>query len=351
MREIKAEETPRKTRLARAKAGTVTVREVALEAGVSTATVSRVLNGNAKVAPELKQIVQAAAQKLNYTPHAAARALASQRFTTVGAIVPTLEEPSFSTGVAALQRRLNERGYTLLLASSNYDPEEELRQVKALASHGVAGILLVGTRRLPMAYDILASKNIPYVHSWVLSDRGPCVGFDNEAVGRTVAKYLLDLGHTRFGVIAQSTGHSDRAEARLRGIRQALASHGVPPAEERLIERSHKIIDGQMAMNALMGLPTRPSAVICGTDTLAFGALVAAQNLGLNVPEAVSVTGINDVEFAAHLTPSLTTVQLPAEEIGLHSADYLLDRIDGRQVPERMPLQFRLIVRASTGRA
>lgn len=341
----------RKKRIPRPRAGAVTVHEVAKEAGVSVATVSRVLNGKATVAAELRQTVLLAAQKLSYTPHAAARALASQRFTTLGAVVPTLEDPNFSLGIAALQRRLHHSGYTLLLASSDYDPEEELRQVQALVAHGIAGLLLVGARRSPGTYAMLRAKAIPHVNTWVLDDSAPCVGFDNRAVGSTVADYLLELGHTAFGVIAQSTGHSDRAAARLEGIRHTLARAGVAPAQERLIERSHKIIDGQLAMRTLMQGPQRPTAVICGTDTLAFGALVEAAALGISVPHEVSVTGINDAEFAAHLNPTLTTVQLPAEEVGLHAANYLLDRIGGHQVVDRMPLQFRLVVRGSTARA
>lgn len=338
-----------KSRLRRPNGSAATVRDVAREAGVSVATVSRVLNGKSTVADVLRVNVERVSARLGYTPQAAARALATQRFTSVGAVVPTLEDASFSIGINALQQRLNKAGYTLLLASSNYDRDEELRQVRALAAHGVAGMLLVGARRAPEVYELLAAKHIPYVNTWVLDQLHPCVGFDNYSIGQVLANYLLDLGHREFGLIAQESPHSDRAAKRLAGIHDALALRGAPLPQQRLIERSHKIVDGQLAFQALMESPRRPTAVICGTDTLAFGALVQAASMGIRVPEEVSVTGINDLEFAAHLTPPLTTICLPADVVGQRAAEFLLGRISGKPVINATQIPFNLIVRSSTG--
>jgi LacI family transcriptional regulator len=176
-----------KKRLPRPSANTVTVREVAEAARVSMATVSRVLNGNTSVDRALCKRVTAAARRLGYIPHAAARALASQRSRTIGAVIPTLENINFAIGVAALQRRIAEAGYTLLLGSSNYDLKEELRQVKALAAHGVAGMMLVGARHAAGLYELLQAKKIPFVNTWVLDSGHPCVGFDNREIGRALA--------------------------------------------------------------------------------------------------------------------------------------------------------------------
>lgn len=339
-----------KPRVPRPRSGAATVRDVAAAAGVSVATVSRVLNGKTSVAESLRSTVLKAAQTLNFTPHAAAKALATRRFMTIGAIVPTLEDPNFAVGVAALQHVLNRRGYTLLLASSNYDSDEEFRQVQAMVGQGIAGLMLVGARRSASVYEMLDSQHIPYINTWVLDEKHPCVGFDNRAIGRTLANYLLDLGHTEFGIIAQHSPNSDRAAQRIAGVREALAEHGVQLLQERLIERSHKIVDGQLALRTLLQSPRRPSAVMCGTDTLAFGALVEAHAQGLRVPQDLSITGINDAEFAVHLTPPLTTIHLPAEEVGTRAADYLVGRIDGKTVVTRTPLQFSLIVRGSTSK-
>ncbi|MBV8394091.1 MAG: LacI family DNA-binding transcriptional regulator [Alphaproteobacteria bacterium] len=340
--------TRAKQRSPRPTANTITVREVAAAARVSMATVSRALNGNPGVAAELSARVLAAASKLGYTPHAAARALASQRSRTIGAVVPTLENGNFAVGIAALQRRLTAAGYTLLLGSSDYDRQEELRQVQALAAHGVAAMMLVGAHHAPGLYAFLEARNIPYVNTWVLDRARPCVGFDNREIGAALATHLIELGHTAVGVIAQVGERSDRAAQRVRGIRAALHERGLGPPQERFIERPHKIVEGQLALRALMAQARRPTAVICGTDVLAAGALIEARRLGVAVPEELSIAGINDVEYAAHLTPPLTTVRLPADEIGARAADYLLARVGGQPVAAVNRIEFELVVRAST---
>jgi LacI family transcriptional regulator len=337
-----------KVRQPRPKGNAVTARDVARAANVSVATVSRVMNDNAKVDVELRDLVRRVATSMGYTPHAAARALASQRSMSIGAIVPTLEDANFAVGIDCLQRRLTAAGYTLLLASSNYDQQEELRQVRALTAHGVAGLMLVGAQHAAETYEILAAKNIPYVNTWVLDDRHPCVGFDNRAIGRTLANYLLDLGHTEFGVIAQRSPESDRAAGRIAGIREALAARGLGLPQEQFIERSHKIVDGQIALRMLMTTRRRPTAVLCGTDMLAFGALVEARGMGISVPGELSIAGINDIDFAAHLTPPLTTVRLAVEQIGERAADFLLARANNQPAARAAPVPFSLIVREST---
>jgi len=346
---LPGQKPPAAKRAPRPRANSVTVRDVAQAAGVSPATVSRVLNGNERVASKLRTHVQRVAGELGYTPHAAARALASQRSRTIAAVVPSLEEPNFAIGVSALQQALTSAGYTLLLANSNYDEQEELRQVRALAAHGIAGMMLVGGRHDASVYELLQARRIPFVNTWMLDDRHPSVGFDNYQIGRTIANYLLDLGHTRFGVVAQRSPRSDRAASRLAGIRQALQDRGGRIVREYVIERFHRILDGQHGLRMLLEQPERPTAVICGTDTLAFGVLVEAQAQGLRVPADLSVTGINDVEFAAHLTPPLTTVRLTAAEVGTRAAEYLLARIEGRPVLNTTAIPFSLIVRGSTG--
>jgi LacI family transcriptional regulator len=236
----------------------------------------------------------------------------------------------------------------LLLASSNYGQAEELRQVKALAAQGVAGMLLVGATHANGLYEFLDAKKIPFVNTWVLDREHPSVGFDNREIGRALANYLLDLGHTEFGVIAQVTGNSDRAAARVVGVREALAARGLAPPLERLTEYPYKIVEGQLALRTLMQSARRPTAVICGTDNLAFGVLTEAERMGIAVPRELSIAGINDAEFAAHVNPPLTTMRLPADEIGARAAEYLLGRVDGRPVVALTEVQVSLIVRGST---
>lgn len=323
--------------------------DVALAAGVSTATVSRVLNGNSKVAPELQQRVRDISRHLGYSPHAAARALASQRSHTIGAVIPSLENQNFALGVFALQKRLREAGYTLLLACSYYDQHDELEQVRALIADGIAGLMLVGRSHSPALYALVEKHGIPLVNCWTIDPEHPYVGFDNVSIGRRLAEYLLDLGHTRFGVITQMTEHSDRAADRIAGVSAALEIRGLQLQREHLIQMPHKIIDGKHAMRALLQGPERPTAVICGTDLLAIGALAEAREAGIDVPGELSIAGINDIEFASFTTPPLTTMRLAADEIGTRSADYLLARIEGRQTGSQNIVPTDLIVRGTTG--
>ena len=342
--------TELKKRAPRRKSNAVSVMDVARAAGVSTATVSRVLNGNATVAVALQDRVREIAQNLGYTPHAAARALASQRSKTIGAVIPSLENQNFALGVFALQKRLGEAGYTLLLACSYYDQEDELKQVRALIADGIAGLMLVGRSHSPALYELLEKEQIPLVNGWTVDQHHPYVGFDNVAVGRRIAEYLLDLGHVNFGMITQMTQHSDRAADRIMGVRAALRARGLELRHEHLIEMPHKIIEGQMAMRALMQGPVRPTAVICGTDLLAVGALAEAHEAGIDVPGELSIAGINDIEFSSFTTPPLTTMRLAADEIGARSAEYLLAHIEGRPASSQNIVPTDLIVRGTTGR-
>lgn len=338
----------RAKRSRRSTGDTVTASDVARAADVSVASVSRVLNGNGAVSDAVRRRVEQAAKALGYVPHAAARALASQRTRIIGAVVPTLENATFAAAVEALQQRLSENGHTLLIASSRYDVAGEADRVRTLVAQGVDAVVLVGGQHDGEVVGFLTAKGIPFVNTWTLAPEAPCVGFDNIWVGRQLADYLMDLGHTDIGVIAGVTRNNDRAEARVEGIRQALAGRGLNLPKERMIERPYKILEGQLGLRALMAQPPRPTAIICGNDILAFGAMIECQKLGLKVPEDVSIAGIDDMEFAAQLHPPLTTVRVPADQIGARAADYLLARLAGESAPHRTEVAVDLIVRGST---
>jgi LacI family transcriptional regulator len=342
--------TGEKKRAPRRKSNSISVLDVAHAAGVSTATVSRVLNGSGTVGADLQERVRQIAAQLGYVPHAAARALASQRSKTIGAVIPSLENQNFALGVFALQKRIGQAGYTLLLACSYYDPDDELKQVRALIADGIAGLMLVGRSHSQALYDLLEKEQIPLVNGWTVDPVHPYVGFDNVSVGRRIADYLLDLGHEHFAMITQMTQYSDRASDRISGVRAALQARGLELRHEHVIEMPHRIIQGQIAMKALMQGPQRPTAVICGTDWLAIGALAEAREAGIDVPGELSIAGINDIEFSSFTSPPLTTMRLAAEEIGARSAEYLLARIEGRPVGSQNIVPTDLIVRGTTGR-
>lgn len=334
----------------RSKGNSAVLSDVARRAGVSTASVSRALNDPDKVSPGIRARVQAAVAELGYVPHGAARALASRRTRIIGAIVPTLDNAIFAACINALQRRLTRSAYTLLVACSEYAPTEELREAQALVSRGVDGIMLVGTRHDSGLYRLLAAKAIPFVNGWTYSADAeyPCIGFDNHRAATRIADYLLTLGHRRIGMVAGETRHNDRAEARVLGVRAALAERGLDLPPEYLIEQPYGIREGREALRQLWRLHERPTAVIGGNDVLAFGVLLEAIAQGIPVPRTLSVTGFDDLPLASHIQPPLTTVHVPSAELGTLAAEYLLARIAGQQPLARQELEVNLVVRATT---
>jgi LacI family transcriptional regulator len=330
-----------------------TIKDVARQAGVSIATVSRVINRPQAVGAAAIARVREAIGTLGYVPDRAARALVSGRFNAVGAIVPTIDNAIFAKGIQSLQSRLNESGYSLLLTSTEYEDDRELLALQSLIEHGVDGIVLVGTAHSPAMLRLLAQRKVPYVNTWTY-DRSlatPCIGFDNRAAMEKLTHYLADLGHVRVAMIAGVTRHNDRASERVAGVRAALATRGLALPDEWLIERPYTVADGRHAAARLLGGTRRPSAIICGNDVLAFGALFECQARGLRVPADISVTGFDDVDLASQVAPPLTTMRVPAIEMGRAAADYLVQRHAGRPTRDGVELQAELIVRTSTARA
>lgn len=324
------------------------MEDIAKAVGVSGATVSRALNGTGPVAPEVKSSITAAAARLGYVPQGAARAALSQRWPVMGAIIPHLENPNFAAGAEAMQARLRESGFGFVLASSGYDRKNELEKVMALVAHGAQGLMLVGAEHDPETLNFLQQRNIPFVVSWVLSKDMPSVGFDNvEAAGR-IATHLLDLGHTRIGAIAGITRDNDRARGRLDGLRRVLGERGLTLGQEALIERPYRIVEGQLALRALLGTPNPPTAVYCGNDMLAFGALIECGRQGIRVPQEISIAGFDDLDFASQIRPALTTLHVPAREIGVRTAEYLLARVAGEPAPPTIEITVGLMVRDTT---
>lgn len=325
--------------------------DVARAAGVSPATVSRCLNNPGIVRAAIREQVMAVIDELGYVPHAAARALASRRSRTIGAIFPSLESSLFGGTIGALQLRLAEAGYTLAVAGSGYDAAREHEHVRNLIASGVDGLVLVGAVREEKTYALMAQKNIPCVLLWVSDPdaRHVCIGFDNFQAAAKVTDYLLDLGHRKFAMISGRIKGNDRAAARLKGLKHALSTRNIAIVDERVVECDFGISQGRAAFRMLMTLVDPPTAVICGSEPFAYGAIFEAKAMGLDVPGDVSVTGFDNMELAAQITPGLTTVQTPQVEMGQIAGGYLLARLAGETVDAPSPLETTLIIRASTG--
>jgi LacI family transcriptional regulator len=327
--------------------------DVARMAGVSLATASRTLSDPDIVHPDTRKRVQEAVTKLGYVPHGAARALASKRSRTIGAVIPTLDNPIFASSIQAMQKRLAEDGYTLLLGSHEYDLDAELDVVSALVQRGVDGIVLVGTDHDPAVYRLLDKAGLPYELTWTL-DGGAfhhCLGFSNRAAAAQVALHLIGLGHRRFAMVSGLTATNDRARERVAGVAETLNAHGLRLAKGLLMEIEFSIHNGREALGRILAEDPSVTAIVCGNDILAIGVLIEAAARGIRVPGAMSVTGFDDIDLAREWTPALTTVRLPVSEIGQRAAERMLGRLDEETPPRIEEVHVELVERASSGPA
>lgn len=333
-------------------ASTPTLQDIADAANVSTATVSRVINNPENVRPALRVLVQAQIDALGYVRHGAARALASSKSYTIGALIPTLESAIFASGVNAIESVLVEAGYTLLLAVTNYDPDQEHRQIQKLIEQGVDGLILFGRDHTPETLELLHRQQCPFVMTWTYSDNStlPCIGFDNVAASNDVGNHLIGLGHTRIGVIAGITTGNDRARERVAGIRDALVTHGLQLHPHHVIEQPYELTGGREGLRQLMDLPSdkRPTAIFCGNDVLAIGAMLEAQHRGILIPNDLSIVGFDDLPMAEHLPPGLTTVHVPSKRMGAEAARYILNTATGKPIEDRVQLSTNLVLRGTT---
>ncbi len=294
--------------------------------------------------------VTAAAQCLRYVPHGAARALRSQRTFTVGAVIPTLANSLYAKATQALQKTLEERAYTLLLGCHEYDLADEVKVTRSLVERGIDGLVLVGAEHDDELFALLADFAIPHVLTWALDAAGrhSCVGFDNRVAAAQVAQYLLDLGHREFAMVAGITSGNDRARDRLAGVRDALAARGLEMSPQHVIDVPYTLAAGRAAMSGLLGLEARPTAVICGHDVLAMGAVMECRVREVAVPDDMSVTGFDDIEAASILAPPLTTVRIPMRAMGQAAAQQIFAQLDGDSGVRLTELAVELVVRGTS---
>jgi LacI family transcriptional regulator len=336
-----------------AKSGEASLRKVAEIAGVSTATVSRAMNSPELVSPELRERIASVVERLGWVPHGVARALATRRTGAIGAIFPTLTHGDFARAIEALQRELTRLGYTLLLACSEYDSGQEYQQVRKFIERGVDAILLVGAEHHHELNGLLERNHVPVLNMFVYAPEthGTSIGPDNHKALYRLTNHLIELGHRRFGVIAQDSLTNDRARARNQGIRDALAEHGLAVRPDHLTIGQWTIHEGRELFRRIINSIPRPTAVICGNGYLAVGALLESQKLGIRVPDDMSIVGYDDIEIMAELPIPITTVRVLSDEVGRRAARHIVARVEGSEIPQEFECDAEIVVRASSGPA
>lgn len=290
-----------------------------------------------------------AVEDLGYAPNFSAKTLAANKSGTIGAIIPTMENAIFARGLQAFQEELGEFGFTMLVASSAYKQELEAEQIRNLVARGVDALMLIGHDRDPETYRFLAKRGLPFVNAWAYTEAGKAcsIGFDNRDAMKALADRVLALGHTRIGVISAPRDHNDRARGRMDGIFDALRDHGLSPDDLTILDVAYSIRNGAEAFKLLMQQDEPPTAVLCGNDVLAVGAIGMAREMKIDVPGDVSITGFDDIELAQVSMPSLTTVHVPHREMGKQAARMLVNNLRDNTPLQDVKLNTRIVMRST----
>ncbi|MDE0388978.1 MAG: LacI family DNA-binding transcriptional regulator [Rhodospirillales bacterium] len=327
-------------------------KDVASAAGVSVATVSRTYNNPEVVREDARQRVLHAAKVLDYRPHPAAKALRLQRSHIVGAVIPTLDYAIYAHMINALQLALRDSGFSLFVATSGFDNAEVGAVATSLIDRGAEALLLVGVVDDDNFFYLAEMKQIPIVSTYSYREdfRVPFVGFDNFEATRRMTEYLLSLGHRNLAMITGPSRGNDRQQARMAAFQQALQDHGLSSPAPLIVEKQYAIAQGAEAARQILRDRPDTTAIVCNSDILAMGVLAECRRREIPVPGRLSVAGHDDHDIARFLDPPLTTVSVPADEMGRLAAESLLAALETQQPPGGFKLQTNLVIRESTAK-
>jgi LacI family transcriptional regulator len=330
----------------------VTIRDVARASGVSYSTVSRVLSGYEFVRETTRSRVMEAVEHLGYVANLQARSLAGGHSHIIGLLVPNLDNSYVGTITKGIDQELARANYDLMLYTTHRHPSKESFYVSAIANGLTAGLLLVAPL-VPTTYlNALREQNFPYVliDQADATDNSNIVDATNWQGTYEATRYLSALGHTRIAFIT-GTPTVRSAIDRLRGYKAALADCDIPAREELVVEGDYQQQAGYEATKSLLqSVAPPPTAILASNDLSAFGAMDAARECGLRIPDDISIIGFDDVPQASFVYPRLTTIHQPLEQMGRVAVKMLLEQIeDQSRPPQRVTLPTQLIIRDSCG--
>ncbi|TVS00259.1 MAG: LacI family DNA-binding transcriptional regulator [Rhodospirillales bacterium] len=320
-----------------------TIRQVAERARVSVATVSRVINRSAHVSPAAADSVRAAMRELGFRPNVIGRQLKTAASRTIGVMIPSLANPVFADTLQGIEDAARKVGYSLVVASTDYQAASEEAIVESLLSHRVEGLLLtVADAGSSGLLDLLDAEGVPYVllFNQPEGEGRPAVTVDNRRAIADMVRHLIGLGHRRLAMVAGAFHASDRSRQRFDGFNLALDAAGLP--NRTLVEISFEVAPLTSRLAGLFAATDAPSALVCSNDMLAIAAIRSLRDLGLRVPEDVSVVGFDGIAVGALMVPRLTTIDQPRRDIGARGFSLLMDSIAGAAVSHTVLLPYRL---------
>jgi DNA-binding LacI/PurR family transcriptional regulator len=328
------------------------IGEIAKRAQVSTATVSRTINGSEKVSPETAKRVWKVVHSMGYHPSSYARALVSGRSRVLGLIISDILNPFFPELVKSFEDIAFKNGLDVIVADTGYDPERTSLNLRRMIERKVEGVAVMTSEMDEDFIAQLQTRGIPivFLDTGKVGQRTSNIRVDyGKGIGEAV-NHLVQLGHRRIGFITGSLEYSSSIERREAFIR-SLHSYGLPRSRGLIQTGNFKIDGGEAAMERLLHLDVRPTAVIASNDLSAIGALRAIHRAGLRVPEDISLVGFDDIDFSQMTQPPLTTVRLPRKDLAEKAFDALNTIIDSKsQIGRQYAVETHLVVRESTAR-
>ena len=337
-----------KTKKSRRSSGAITLRDVALLAGVAPITASRAVNTPGQVSPEVLKKVQDAVQRTGYVPNRVAGGLASSRSRLIAAVVPSIVVSVFVETIETLNNTLFEGGYQLMLGQTGYSPEREEALLEAIIGRRPDGIFLTGIMQSSKGRTRLLASGIPVVETWDLTPTpiDMLIGFSHSDIGREVASFLIAKGRDRFALVSAG---DERAMRRAASFRNTVAQRGFSEVFVDNVGASRTLKSGREALARILSQVPDVDAIFCSSDLLAMGVLTEAMARGISVPQQLSIVGFGDVPCVADMVPALTTVHINGSDIGRKAAGFLIARAQGLPVDQRIvDVGFAIVERDST---
>ena len=328
-----------------------TIRDIAREARVSTATVSRVLNSSAPVSRVTRERVEQVVRKHHFVFDSLAGSLATRRSRLIGLVIPTLVNSIYAAFAEAIQAAAQSKRYTVLLGVSEFSPVEEERLIEQFIAHRVEALILTGADRPDRTYQQIRRNRVPFIITWKSTARRdlPSISFDNGLAARQAMTFLLERGHRRIGLICGRTTVNDRARERREAYESILKEHDLSLDPELIHECDFEFEAGRLAMQKMLSRREPPTAVFCANDIQAIGALTECRVAGIRVPEEASIIGFDDLPITTFVEPQLTTVHVPAAEMGRLAAESVIGHLAENTPLESAILPTTLVIRSSAG--
>ncbi|QGQ98207.1 LacI family transcriptional regulator [Paenibacillus psychroresistens] len=327
-----------------------TIYDIAKEAGVSIATVSKVINGKGRISADTRSAVFAIMERFDFQPSVIASALTGKKTFTLGLLVPDVSNPFFAEIARAIEDQGHQLGYSVVMCNTDNKDEKIERYISLLLQKSVDGIIIATGIEKKEILEQLLVKNLPIV---LIAREMPLVAVetvvvDDYAGGCLAAAHLLELGHKEIAILAESQKVSSSRE-RMRGFRQTMEDAGVAFNEKWLKICDYKVEDGRINTLDLLSEDSRPTAIFCCNDLLAVGSLQAAKELQINIPSDLSIISFDNTILASVTNPTLTTIAQPMEQMGKLAVDLIVEHIKGdKKAKQRTVFRPELVIREST---